>query len=122
MHELAAEDGQHPVEDRSMADLYRMADVVLLPSESEGFGLPLLEAALNRTPLVCADIPVLRELPTGAFTYRPGSGPEAITHSLRRALHSRVARARRAVVRRYSWEAVAQRIERVVGTASGAIR
>ena len=120
MHELAAKDGQHPVEDRSMADLYRMADVVLLPSESEGFGLPLLEAALNRTPLVCADIPVLRELATGTFTFRPGAGPEAVTRSLERALRSRAARARRAVVKRYSWEAVLQRIERVIGAAIGA--
>jgi glycosyltransferase involved in cell wall biosynthesis len=119
LHELAPAGGGHPVDDRSMADLYRMADAVLLPSESEGFGLPLLEAALTRTPLVCADIQVLRELATGPFTFPAGDGPEAVARALRRALRSPVARARRAVIGGYSWEALVQRIERVVGTAIG---
>jgi glycosyltransferase involved in cell wall biosynthesis len=96
-----------------------MADAVLLPSESEGFGLPLLEAALTRTPLVCADIQVLRELATGPFTFPAGDGPEAVARALRRALRSPVARAKRAVIGGYSWEALVQRIERVVGTAIG---
>jgi glycosyltransferase involved in cell wall biosynthesis len=104
---------------RSVADLYRMADVVLLPSESEGFGLPLLEAALSRAPLVCADLPVLRELATGAFIFPVGGGPDAVAQAVRRALASRAVRAKRAVVARYSWEAVVQRIERVVRTAVG---
>ena len=119
LHELAAPGGEHPVDDRSMADLYRMADAVLLPSESEGFGLPLLEAALARAPLVCADIPVLREPATGPFTFRPGAGPQAVAEALRRALGSRGARAKRAVVGGYSWERVVQLIERVVGSAVG---
>ena len=104
---------------QSVADLYRMADVVLLPSESEGFGLPLLEAALGRAPLVCADIPVLRELATGAFMFPVGAGADAVVGAVRSALGSRPARAKRAVVGRYSWEAVVQRIEQVVRTAVG---
>jgi glycosyltransferase involved in cell wall biosynthesis len=119
LHELAPPGGPHPVSYRSMADLYRIADVVLLPSESEGFGLPLLEAGLSRAPLVCADIPVLRELGTGAFMFPAGGGAEAIAQAVRRALRSRVACAKRAVVGRYSWEAVVHRIERVLGTAIG---
>jgi mannosylglucosylglycerate synthase len=119
LHELAPADGTHPVDDRSVADLYRMADAVVLPSESEGFGLPLVEAALSRAPLVCADIPVLRELAAAAYMFPAGAGPEAVAQALRRALNSRAARAKRSAVRRYSWEAVVQRIERVVGTAVG---
>ena len=73
LHELAGPDGEHPVDDRTMAELYRMADLVLLPSESEGFGLPVLEAGLIRAPLVCADIPVLREVAAdGAWMSRRG--------------------------------------------------
>jgi mannosylglucosylglycerate synthase len=119
LHELGSPDGAHPVSDRNVADLYRMADAVLLPSESEGFGLPLLEAALCRAPLVCADIPVLRDLATGAFTFHEPAGPEAVAQALERALRSRVARAKRGVVRRYSWRAVLHLIERAVNTAVG---
>jgi glycosyltransferase involved in cell wall biosynthesis len=119
LHELGPPGGGHPVGDRSVADLYRMADAVLLPSESEGFGLPLLEAALCRAPLVCADIPVLRDLATAAFTFQEPAGPEAVARALERALASRVARAKRGVVRRYSWGAVLHLIERAVTTAVG---
>ena len=119
LHELGPPGGEHPVSDRGIADLYRMADAVLLPSESEGFGLPLLEAALCRAPLVCADISVLREPATGAFTFQVGAGPEAVARALERALGSRVARAKQGVVRRYSWGAVLHLIERAVTTAVG---
>lgn len=48
--------------DAMMCDLYLLADLVFVPSRDEGFGIPLLEAAASRTPVVCTDLPVLREL------------------------------------------------------------
>jgi hypothetical protein len=69
--------------------------------------------------MVCADISVLREPPTGAFRFQVGAGPEAVARALEQALGSRAARAKRAVVRRYSWGAVLHMIERAVTTAVG---
>ncbi|HZV50772.1 MAG TPA: glycosyltransferase family 4 protein [Candidatus Dormibacteraeota bacterium] len=116
LHELAGQDARHPVDDAMIADLYRMADVVLLPSESEGFGLPVLEAALSRAPLVCADIPVLREIAgAGAWTFPAGAGPEAVAAAVRRALGGRVAGLRRRVLERYRWSTVLASMRRVIG-------
>ncbi|MBM3124466.1 MAG: glycosyltransferase family 4 protein, partial [Chloroflexi bacterium] len=48
--------------DEVIADFYRLADAVILPSREEGFGIPVLEAAFSHLPVFCSDIPSLREL------------------------------------------------------------
>jgi glycosyltransferase involved in cell wall biosynthesis len=50
------------VQDDTMRDLYLLSDCLLFPSKQEGFGLPLLEAALYRLPVWCQDIPAFRAL------------------------------------------------------------
>lgn len=37
-------------------------DVYVMPSRSEGFGMAMVEAALTKTPIVCSDIGVFREI------------------------------------------------------------
>ncbi|KOV89721.1 glycosyltransferase family 4 protein [Nocardia sp. NRRL S-836] len=44
------------------ADLYAAADLVLLPSTWEGWGLPVCEAAAARKPVVAGPYPVLDEI------------------------------------------------------------
>lgn len=48
--------------DAAVAALLARARALLLPSRAEGFGLPAFEAAAAGLPLVCADLPVWREL------------------------------------------------------------
>ena len=63
---------------RVVADLYRVADALFLPSREEGFGLPVLEAGVSRLPVICADIPALRELAGDDATYvDPDADPAA---------------------------------------------
>lgn len=42
--------------------LYRHATLVLFPTHYEGYGLPVIEAAVRGAPVLCSDIPVLREV------------------------------------------------------------
>jgi len=59
-----------PFVDRAtLAAVYRRAALTLLPSEREGFGLPLVESLACGTPMVASDIPVLRELGQDAVAY-----------------------------------------------------
>ena len=54
-----------PVSEAELRALYAGATLFALPSRHEGFGLPVLEAMAQGTPVVCSDIAALREL-TGA--------------------------------------------------------
>ncbi len=55
-----------PVGHDELPALYRGADLFAFPSRHEGFGLPVLEAMAQGTPVVCADIPALVEVAGGA--------------------------------------------------------
>ena len=59
------------LERRVLAAAYRRATCVLLPSDSEGFGLPVLEAMACGTPVIVSDLPVLREVGGEAVFYCP---------------------------------------------------
>ena len=64
-----------------VADFFRLADVLILPSREEGFGIPLLEAAITRLPVFCADIPPLRDLGEADATYfSPDSDPVEVAN------------------------------------------
>lgn len=54
------------VPDEDLRALYAGSDLFCLPSRHEGFGLPVLEAMVQGTPVVCADVPGLREVAGGA--------------------------------------------------------
>jgi glycosyltransferase involved in cell wall biosynthesis len=61
-----------PFVDRgTLAAIYRRAALTLLPSEREGFGLPLVESLACGTPMIASDIPALREIGGQAVEYCP---------------------------------------------------
>jgi glycosyltransferase involved in cell wall biosynthesis len=51
-----------PVGREHLFPLFAGADLYACPSRHEGFGIPVLEAMAQRTAVVCADIPALREV------------------------------------------------------------
>jgi mannosylglucosylglycerate synthase len=109
----------HPVDDEMMAELYQLASAVLLTSESEGFGLPVLEAGLARVPVVCSDLDVFREAAgDAAWTFPVEAAPEAVAEVLAAALGSRQARLQ-ARAADYDWSRVLPRIEKEVRLALG---
>lgn len=50
-----------PLGDRELAPLMTGARALLLPSFAEGFGLPVAEALAAGCPVLCSDLPALRE-------------------------------------------------------------
>lgn len=65
-----------------LAALYRAADVVLMPSHSESFGLVALEAQACGTPVVATDVGGLRHV-LGSIDGQPGGGTLVAEHDPR---------------------------------------
>jgi len=75
-----------PIDDESLATLYREATIVCHPSRAEGFGMTCLEAMSAETPLVASDLPSIRELTDGSAVLVPVDDPHALAHALERLL------------------------------------
>ena len=70
------------ISDEMLLALYAGAAALLQPSEGEGFGLPLIEAAQHGVPIIARDLPVFREVAGDHAWYFSGLAP----HDLARAL------------------------------------
>jgi mannosylglucosylglycerate synthase len=94
--------------DAVVADLYGLADALFLPSLEEGFGIPLLEAAVFRLPIICSDLPVLREVAGDAALYiGPADDPVDVARSVAASLDANPgARLAGRTRRAFSWAEV----------------
>jgi glycosyltransferase involved in cell wall biosynthesis len=97
-----------------LAEVYRRAGAVLVPSEAEGFGLPVIEALACGAAVVASDLPTLREVGGPAAMYAPVADVPAWVGLVARVLIDPAAAPPRAdrlaVAGRYSWAAHAETI------------
>ncbi len=77
------------IERATLAALYRRAAIVMTPSQSEGFGLPLLEAMACGAPVLASDIAALREVGGAVAEYAPVGDIEAWAAAAMRLLDER---------------------------------
>ena len=88
-------------------DLYLMADLLLLTSQDEGFGLPLLEAGLIKLPIACTEIPSFLELGEDVCFFRLDDHPLTIAGRIVEYLaHTNTHRMFRNVMRKYALDVV----------------
>ena len=69
--------------DASVARLYETCTTLLAPSEGEGFGLPLVEAARHGLPILCRDLPVFREVAGDHASYFNGLDAVSLVTAVR---------------------------------------
>lgn len=77
--------------DQMLGELYARAVALLNTSSGEGFGLPLIEAAQHKLPIIARDLAVFREVSAEHAYYFDGDGPAALADAVTAwlDLHSR---------------------------------
>lgn len=94
-----------PITDEVVKDLYRLADLLLLPSTEEGFGIPLLEAGLAGLPVFCSDLGPLQEVGAEDVRYFSAEAEAAeIAQDILRELDANPRfRFRKRILKEFAW-------------------
>jgi glycosyltransferase involved in cell wall biosynthesis len=114
------------VTSEELEDLYAAADVLVTATRYEGFGLPVLEALARGVPVVCTDLPVLREVAGDTARYVPAQDPGRLASALAETLaggdevERRVAAGRERAAT-FTWEAAARATREVYDRAVSAM-
>jgi glycosyltransferase involved in cell wall biosynthesis len=88
------------------------ASALVLPSRDEGFGLPVLEALACNVPVVCSDVPALREVSGGHAVLVPVGDVEGLSQAMFEAVEAppspTAQAARRTHAAEYTWRRCAE--------------
>jgi glycosyltransferase involved in cell wall biosynthesis len=76
------------VSDEGLCLFYEACRGVFMASRGEGFGLPLIEAALHRRHILARDLPVFREQGLANVSFFKGDGPAALGDRLMDLVHA----------------------------------
>jgi glycosyltransferase involved in cell wall biosynthesis len=95
----------------AVSELYRISDLLLFPSQREGFGIPALEAGLARLPVFAASIPAMHEsMGDYATFFDPNGDPELVANLIQGFLNtSNAYQLRRQMIDHYSWQSIFRR-------------
>ncbi|WP_243050032.1 glycosyltransferase family 1 protein [Dyella sp. RRB7] len=69
-------------DDGMLASIYAVTTALLAPSFGEGYGLPLVEAAHRRLPVIARDLPVFREVMDEYPSYFTASAPSELADAI----------------------------------------
>jgi glycosyltransferase involved in cell wall biosynthesis len=70
------------ISDEYLEAIYQYADCLIAASHAEGFGLPLIEAAMHGLPIIARDIPVFREVAGDHALYFYGSTARSLANRI----------------------------------------
>lgn len=74
------------ISDEYLEKIYAASTCLIAASEGEGFGLPLIEAAQHKKPIIARDIPVFREVAREHAFYFSGLEAEALADAVNKWL------------------------------------
>lgn len=91
-----------------VGDLFRVSDVMFMPSHREGFGMPVLEAGLVGIPVISSTVPAAQEIGNeNVVIFEAEAEPgEIAALIIAQTRDNPIHRHRRKVRQRYTWQAI----------------
>jgi glycosyltransferase involved in cell wall biosynthesis len=108
------------LEDEVKIDIIRHAIGMIFPSFSEGFGIPIVEAALLAVPVICSNLKVFHELTQNLALYFDPNSPDELVRKIDELLRDPTGYAESArglrdlVLRRYSKQVMERRLQKTL--------
>ncbi len=101
------------VTSRDLVCLYRLARLLVFPSEFEGWGLPVVEAFAVGLPVACSGIAALEEYGRGGALFFDPHAPDSIADAVRRLwvddqLRETLAARGSEIAARFTWDRTAR--------------
>ena len=100
--------------DRDLNSLYQHAVFFVFPSKYEGFGMPLLEAMVNKCPVVCSDNSAFPEVAGDAAVYFNAENVDSMVYAMESVYNSQTVRNNLIAkgldrIKEFTWEKSANR-------------
>lgn len=104
------------ISDEFLEKIYDECAVLLCASEGEGFGLPLIEAAQHKMPIIARDIGVFREVAGDCAYYFEGMQPEELSSAIEHwlSLHTEGKIPSSEGVRWFTWHESAEELKALI--------
>jgi glycosyltransferase involved in cell wall biosynthesis len=102
--------------DELLLKMYKNTTVLLMASEGEGFGLPLIEAARAGRPVIARDLPVFHEVVGDQAFYFEGKSSRDLREALKRwlELYRKEEYPRSDSIKWQTWEQSADQLKQVI--------
>ena len=111
-------DRPYEIDSRVVGDLYRVSDVMFMPSHREGFGMPVLEAGLAGIPVISTNVPASQEIAKeNIMIFEASQPPQKTAEQIHNLVEKNsLVRMRRLIRTQYTWEAIfANKIKPLLG-------
>lgn len=102
--------------DEMLLRIYQDCRALVMASVGEGFGLPLIEAAQNRLPIIARDLPVFQEVAGPHAYYFSGNSPDDMAEAVEQwiKLDAEGLRPDSSEMPRLTWKQCKERLEKVI--------
>jgi glycosyltransferase involved in cell wall biosynthesis len=109
------------IDEEDKLALLQMSECFVFPSLYEGFGIPVIEAMAAGVPVVCSDIPVLREIVADAALFCDPKNSQEFAKNISKALtdenlRNSLVKKGTEVAKNYTWQKNAEKTLEVYGS------